>query len=275
MGNINYNRIAWNEYTGLQTLSTAATYAGITTTNPITQLKAAFARQATIDTIADDLAQNLLTITDHDKWIDDAITKVQRAQAADALNKAFSQRWDSIRRRATLEEQARVIKQIAPTFEQHATNLKKAATQLPANEPLNLEAVIDHDATNAYKNATEALRSLALYASCFDALRTLHNIPSALNDVLPIIAITGTNPEIVDNLGATQNEPQLTVSRTVRKLAADLTNDIDQTLIEVARGTYNGVTLTTETNLTETALAAQRAFQRTKNPQASNVTIMR
>lgn len=275
MTTTHFNRETWNEYTGLQTLTTAAAHVGITITNPIAQLKQAFKEQTTVDQIANELTRDILTIEDHDTWIEQATQRIQRAKAFEELQEAFNRRWDVVRRQTVATQQQTTIDTITPQYEKIVVTLIKAAQQLPENDPLNLERIIEANASEAYKTTTTALTKLAAYVSCFDPLQTIHDIPRSLNEILPLITITGTTAEQVDSLGNTTNSHELDTTQTVRTLANDLEHNTDQTLINIARGNYPGITLTTQQPINTTAQAARTAFQRTRTNTQSSVRIMR
>src|SRR5699024_1449863 len=131
-------------------------------------------------------------------------------------------------------------------FEKDTQALIDAATHLDPDHPLDAEAAIARDAGVHLTTARGVLARLGVYASIHTHAGANTGAPSNLCKLLPILSL----PEIVQQevyrtvtesvTSANPNDIKGTL--TVRQLGRDAQHNIDDTIIGIARGDYEGVT---------------------------------
>jgi hypothetical protein len=119
----------------------------------------------------------------------------------------------------------------------------------------------------ALKQAQAALADVGVYAGMTITQR-LRGVPTVLAKVLrgvglPQCVVEAVTPSFYND-PPILNAPDLDETYTVRRLVRDLTREIDATLVAVARGDYEGVTLSLgdQAAQRERALNAARADSR-------------
>lgn len=222
-------------------------------------ITALLAAEPTADALARELAEGLVTGGDAERWVEDALARVQRAAAADALKRAVSRHAESTIRLHADRLTADATAAVAPAFARTVKALTRAAAKLPTRgHPLDVQAVVDVDATKEMKAAQQALAELAVFAG-LHGMNTAADLPPAVVRLLPVVAVPEVPVEPVNRL---TGQPVNTDAQrdTVRAFirAADR-EGADRALIGVARGEYPGVVL---------HLAADRAELRANTRRA-------
>ncbi|MGP9581420.1 hypothetical protein [Brachybacterium sp. AOP35-5H-19] len=209
----------------------------------------------------------------HEFW-DSAVDQVIRAQGADALKTALASALDVQERASGTRQTARALADLKPWAERQCKALTTAAKALPAGAAaLDPEAVLAADAGAALTTTRQALASLALVASIPDTAARHVGTLGYYSHVMALVDPGNPTEEVVNGLGTTINEGKLDNTLAVRKLALDAKANPDLALVDVARGTYPGVTLdpaTTPATITDRATRARTAFTRrtaTENEQ--------
>ena len=198
---------------------------------------------------ADDVALRLAYAayeTDNPKkLVNDAIKELQAAQAAEALKDAFlrAERTAANTTIRALVDQG--VEDAREAFEKDTQALVDAATHLDPDHPLDAEAALALDAGVHLTTARGVLARLGTYASIHTHAGANTGAPSNLCKLLPILSL----PEIVQQevyrtvtesvTSANPNDIQGTL--TVRQLGRDAQSNIDDTIIGIGRGDYEGV----------------------------------
>ena len=199
---------------------------------------------------ADDVALRLAYAayeTDTPKrLVADAIKELQAAQAAEALKDAFlrAERTAANTTIANLVTQG--VEDAREAFEKDIQALIEAATHLDPDQPLDAETAVQRDAGAHLTTARAILARLGVYASIHTHVGANTGAPSNLTKLLPILGL----PEIVQQevyrtvteSETSANPNDIKGTLTVRKLGRDAQSNIDDTIIGIARGDYEGVT---------------------------------
>ena len=199
---------------------------------------------------ADDVALRLAYAayeTDNPKkLVADAVKELQAAQAAEALKDAFlkAERTAANTTIRALVDQG--VEDARDGFEKDTRALIEAATHLDPDHPLDAEAAISLDAGVHLTTARGVLARLGTYASIHMHAGANTGAPSNLCRLLPILSL----PEIVQQevyrsvteSTRTANPNDIQGTLTVRQLGRDAQYGIDDAIIAIARGDYEGVT---------------------------------
>ena len=180
------------------------------------------------------------------KLVADAVKELQAAIAAEALKDAFLK---AERTAATTTIRALVdqgVQDAREAFEKDTRALTEAATHLDPDRPLDAEAAVARDAGVHLTTARGVLARLGTYASIHTHVGANTGAPSNLCKLLPILSL----PEIVQQevyrtvtesvTSANPNDIQGTL--TIRRLGRDAQHGIDDVIVGIARGDYEGVT---------------------------------
>lgn len=273
-----YNRYPTAEQTHLDTIVRTYNAAGLTPPTLAVGIRDRINTARTVHRVAAELADQALTATDPDAWYEDALDQLRTAQAAEALAKAFNLNYQDAVRRHVPALQAQAAEDLAPVFNKHAKALTAAAKKLPATAPLDMAANVEADTASEYKAARTALATFAALASIYKSTAP-GELPVALNKLLPVVHLPeATKEQVARSLGESVkvlNESQLAGTRAIRQLATDAAKDVDVTLINVARGNYNGVTLALATpqQIRERRNNATTAHQRESIAEGSRVYV--
>lgn len=201
----------------------------------------------------------------HEFWTN-AVDQVIRAQGADALKTALASALDVQERASGARQTARALADLAPYAKRQTAALIKAAKALPAGAAaLDPEAVLAADAGAALTTTRQALASLALVASIPDTAARHVGTLGYYSHVMALVDPGNPTEEVVNGLGKTLNTSKLDNANAIRKLALDAKANADLALVDVARGTYPGVTLdpaTTPADIADRATRALVAFTR-------------
>lgn len=210
----------------------------------------------------------LTTDQEPDEWYAGALDQIREAQAREALTAAFNRSYHDAVTRSLPTYLADAAADLTPAVEKTIKRLTTAAKQLPeGNLALDAEANLSNDSGSALQEARATLALLGQAASIYQV-----NAPGstsvALNTILPIIALPDATPEqIRSSFGedvTVLNKAQLAGTYTIRQLALDAKDDTDLALVDIARGKYEGVTLSLATpqGLRERRTTATTAHQR-------------
>ena len=204
--------------------------------------------------------------TDVTEFWDSAVDQVIRAQGADALKHALSSSLEAQERGSAGRQVARALQDLAPHAKRQSAALVKAAKALPAG-PLALdpEANLTADTGQQLTTARQALQALALHASIPDTAARYVGTLGYNAHVISLVDPGNPAEEVVNGLGTALNTSKLDNTLAIRKLAQDVKANPDLALVDVARGTYPGVTLdpaTTPADIADRATRALVAFTR-------------
>lgn len=201
----------------------------------------------------------------HEFW-DSAVDQVIRAQGADALKHALTSSLEAQERGSASRQVTRALQDLAPHAKRQSAALVKAAKALPAGAAaLDPEANLTADTGQQLTTARKALQALALHASIPDTAGRYVGTLGYYSHVISLVDPGNPTEEITNALGTSLNTSKLDNTLAVRKLAQDVKANPDLALVDVARGTYPGVTLapaTTPATITDRATRARTAFTR-------------
>lgn len=193
----------------------------------------------------------LTTTTDPDEWYADALDQIREAQARETLATAFNRNFNDAVTRCLPTYLADAVDDITPAVEKTIKRLTAAAKKLPqGKQALEAEANLTNDSGAALQEARTVLALLGQAASIYQ-VTTPGETPVALNALLPIISLpNATVEQIRSSYGedvTVLNKAALTATYTIRKLAIDAKDNTDLALVNIARGNYEGVTLSLAT----------------------------
>ena len=180
------------------------------------------------------------------KLVKDAVRELQEAQAREALKDAFLKAEATA---ATTTIRALVdqgVEDAREAFEKDVQALTEAAGHLDPDHPLDAEAAVARDAGVHLTTARGVLARLGTYASIHTHVGANTGAPANLCKLLPILGL----PEIVQQevyrsvteSTRTANPNDIKGTLTVRELGRDAQYGIDDAIIGIARGDYDGVT---------------------------------
>jgi len=185
------------------------------------------------------------------KLVNDAVKELQAAQAAEALKDAFLRAERTAANTTIGNLVAQGVNDARDGFEKDTRALIDAAAHLDPDHPLDAEAAIQRDAGAHLTTARGVLARLGTYASIHMHAGANTGAPSNLCKLLPILSL----PEIVQQevyrtvteSTRTANPNDVQGTLTVRELGRDAQHNIDDTIIGIARGDYEGVTFNLNT----------------------------
>ena len=179
------------------------------------------------------------------KLVADAIKELQAAQAAEALKDAFlkAERTAATTTIGALVDQG--VGDAREAFGKDVQALVEAAAHLDPDHPLDAEAAVARDAGVHLTTARGVLARLGTYASIHNHVGANTGAPANLCKLLPILSL----PEIVQQevyrtvteSTRTANPDDVQGTLTVRQLGRDAQSNIDDTIIGIGRGDYEGV----------------------------------
>lgn len=204
---------------------------------------------------ADDVAMRLAYAAyeakDPKKLVADAVKELQAAQAAEALKDAFlkAERTAASTTIGALVDQG--VNDAREAFDKDVQALVEAATHLDPDHPLDAEAAVARDAGVHLTTARGVLARLGTYASIHTHVGANTGATSNLTKLLPILGL----PEIVQQQvyravtesTRTANPGEIQGTLTVRELGRNAQHNLDDTIIGIARGNYEGVTFNLNT----------------------------
>ncbi|MFI7584853.1 hypothetical protein ACH9DO_13800 [Kocuria sp. M1N1S27] len=200
------------------------------------------------------------------KFAADALRRMSDALAADALRDAWNRHGSNATTVRLPQATDRAAADLAPSFAATREALRGAADALiPQGAPedtthglgagstprrptgqatlgpvsMDPEAAIARDAGAALTAARTELARLANFAGISAVSPLSNSAASALAQLVPVVAIEGAVMErcirsVGEGLTVT-NETQLSVTRAVRRLAADARADVDAAILGIAR----------------------------------------
>lgn len=265
-----FRREATNHVTQFQTIANAYTAVGATPPTRALEIRRLVndESQNVFQTAAALANEALLTDQEPMEWYAGAVEKVKEAQAREALAAAFNRSYQDAVARALPRYLEEAANDLTPHADRAVKQIVTAVKELPAGAAaLDPEAVIAKDAGGALNKTRASLSLLGTLASIYQP-GVPGEIPPVLNLLLPVVALPdAVKEQVARSYGESVkvlNEPKLTGTRAIRQLANDAKKDIDVALINVARGVYEGITLSfaTPQELTERRRNALTAYQR-------------
>ena len=185
------------------------------------------------------------------KLVADAVKELQAAQAAEALKDAFLRAERTAANTTIGNLVTQGVNDAREGFEKDTQALIEAAAHLDPDHPLDAETAVARDAGVHLTTARGVLARLGVYASIHTHAGANTGAPANLTHILPIISL----PEIVKeqvyrspaahDRTANPNDTQGTF--TVRRLGIDAQRNLDDTIIGIGRGDYEGVTFNLNT----------------------------
>lgn len=242
-----YTRATTAAHNQFTQIANAYTTAGLTPPSKGDEIRQHINTAPDVRTVAVNIARTALDTADPDTWHAQAIEQLQQAHAAQALRDAFNstytaelnRRLPGYLRTAATDLDAFAAKQFK--------DLENASKKLPeGTNALDANALLEADAGKAYTTVKQALTHLATLASMH---RTEHyeSVSQGLASILPLIELPNVVQEIkarsIGETAPTQNPEHLNNTKTVRRLNDEAKHNIDLTLVDIARGNYEGVTL--------------------------------
>lgn len=241
-----YNRTILIPSQQVAAIDTAYRMAGVTVPTRAVAVQEHVMNEPSAKDVAAEVAAEAINAPDADKFYEEALTRIQRAHAADALRAAFGQALSTATKTAMPDLLAQAAADLKPAFNKTAAAFSAAAKALPVSDPLNPDASIEADTTKELKTARASLTRLATYAGIYQQ-GTPGVVPPSLMAILPVVALPKCAVEIVASTPSVPapvlNESQLEGTRAVRKLGKDARQDIDAALIGVAAGRYPGISI--------------------------------
>ncbi|EYR63271.1 hypothetical protein N866_01795 [Actinotalea ferrariae CF5-4] len=262
----------------LQRIDAAYRLAGVPVPTRAVGIVDLIGAEPTADEVAASLAAEAITNPDPAAFYAEALERIARAQAGDALKAAFGKAMDGATREAMPDLLHRTATDLRPAFDKLAKTLTRAAKSLPAVNPLDVDAAVEGGHAAHLKAARDALTLLGTYAAIYVQDPPV-DIPAALVTLLPLVDLPETIVEALDGdrLGRVTVTPDATLSPTltVRRVAQDAAEDIDATLVGIARGDYDGVSLSlaTPAELRQRTARARDAY-RTRGASRDEVRVM-
>ena len=200
------------------------------------------------------------------KLVADAVKELQAAQAAEALKDAFlrAERTAATSTIRALVDQG--VEDAREAFDKDVQALIEAAGHLDPVNPLDAEAAVSLDAGVHLTTARGVLARLGTYASIHMHAGANTGAPSNLTQILPILGL----PEVVQQevyrtvtesvTSANPNDIKGTL--TIRQLGRDAQHGIDDVIIGIARGNYEGVEfrLGTQSEVSRNGSAMRTAY---------------
>lgn len=138
--------------------------------------------------VAGQLAVAAYNATDAEAYLEDALTRIARAQAADILRPVVGRAFEGVVRQSMRQTLAQAAADLAPAFTRTADKLGKAASKLDPAKPLDERNAIRDDTSKELKAARLALAELGIFAGMYDN-GAARSVPPALAKVLPVLAL--------------------------------------------------------------------------------------
>lgn len=276
-----FTRKPTNQHTQFQTIADTYKVFGIAVPTRALDIKALVNNEGqSVHSTAHRLALEALnTDQDPDEWYASALDQIKEAQAREALTGAFNRSYTDAVNRSLPKYLEDAANDIGPAVDKTIRRLTTAAKKLPAGAAaLDPESNINNDSGSALQEARAALALMGEAASIYQSTYS-GEIPVALNAILPIIELpAATVEQVKPSIGegvAVANRDQLATTYAIRKIAQDAKNDADLTLIDVARGAYDGVTLklATPKEHSDRRRTAARAHQRETVREGARVVV--
>ncbi|GAA4402905.1 hypothetical protein GCM10023168_13920 [Fodinibacter luteus] len=203
---------------------------------------AALAAEPTAAAVAASVA-DALDVADVAAWLEDALARIARAHAADALRLEVQRHRESVLGRNRGRIVAEAVAAVTPAFQTAAAALAKAAAALPHDAPLDAAAVVDLDVTRPWKAAQSALATMGALAS----VHTPKAGPTGIE--LPTLCTVVAVPEI-DGAQRVNRLTRAPIGETDPRRADVLALDrcaskegYDVALVRVARGDWPSLSL--------------------------------
>lgn len=250
-----YRPVPTNNMNHLKNINAAYQLAGLKTPTRGPAFRKVVDNIATPEEVVNQQIRDGLDTVTTDKQLQDwhkkAVAAVSDAIAAERLRKAFPNQYDAIQRARATDYATQAVEDLAKPFAQFIDEFSTAAKALPAgNLALDPEACIAHDAGAHLTTARDALAKLGVFAGLIITREVYGNHPKQLANLARIVHYPKATKEILEGLGrSTRNPSQLKGTFTIRQLDNDIhKRGIDLALVNIARGTYPGITFSLADN---------------------------
>ncbi|KAA9148573.1 hypothetical protein F6B41_02785 [Microbacterium lushaniae] len=248
-----------NHLNGLDNIHDGYVLAGLPVPTRVDFLSTRLAEEPTAYDVAVKYATQALDgDVDENTILTEAIAAITRAQAVEKFRDVYDHTITGLALERIDQMRDQAVKDLTPTFNKTVKQLTTVVGKLDDKKPLSPEVAFDQDTTAEYKQAVALLTTLAGYASIHITASTHGDVPHHIARLLPLISIGETTREIGQwqhGSFLSANQGALTpATGAVRALDRDASRDIDQTVVDIARGKYNGVSF----KLADTNELAQR-----------------
>lgn len=248
--------------------------ANITPPTIVDQLTDTFHNEPTpYETAIKFVHRSLSNSEDPEKLISEAITAIQRAHAVAEFKDLYERTSEGVALERIDEFREQAAKDLAAPFGKIVTRLKTAANKLDSKKPLDKETAFQDDTSAELKAATGALTLLSEFA-----LYPIHatNINPGMAQILPLVnipTVTSMEPYSrgVFNVQAAPRDEDSLSRNTIRTLARHAERDVDEAILSIARGKYDGITLSIPTPA-EYATRVQSAHNALNRAPANGTT---
>lgn len=178
-----------------------------------------------------------------EKLLEDALQAWQRAQAAESFRATYDRVVDALANERISELRDAALKVLDKPFKALTKRLAAAAEMLDANSPLDRDVAFQQDTSAQLKEAEAILTTLSHYRITSEP--TLIGSASAL---LPIVTIPDIEQEEItrSTMGDIFTTPADAASQQRNQVRAMLNaaeKDLDTTIINIARGQWEGISL--------------------------------
>lgn len=243
-------------------VNAARDLAGLPPVSVAEAVDAHLATEPTLDALLVTLADETASSDDLDvsAWTADALARVQRAQAADALRAGLRRHRERTMQKARPRVVMAAAQSVTPAFAETVARLKKAAAALPAGDaPLDTAAILANDSTRELKTATACLTELATFAG-IHAMKPYAEVPPAVGKALAVLDFPTVPRARFNRLNGQRIDDAPHAERdAVTRLVDDAQrHGLDAVLVNVARGQYAGVSLALAASPVELAANAAR-----------------
>lgn len=222
------------------------------------EVSAVLDAEATADTVALTIAVEAVDADDAAAFVDDAVARMTRAVAVDAVRRGLVTGNDRVLRQVGGRTRQVAVDRLAPVVAATLEALAGAARKLP-DEPLDLDAVVATDATKPWKAAQAALADLAAYRPVYD-LGDVGSLGPKLASILPFVEVAAVELEEVDRMSSRSLSAPSAERDGIRAFHRALDElGCDEGLVRAARGEYAGVSLAWADSSAEVTARAERA----------------
>lgn len=244
MSTTHFKRPSTTKLSVLSVIETTARRFGIESPAAVSEVDQALAAEPTVnDTLAAAVADSL-GAEDADKWLDQAVSKIARAQAVEALKSTMVGRREMLAAKRAPQAREDISEDVAKVATTAIKKLTTAAQKLPAGTlALDAEAVIAANAATERTDAIAALSDLGALSGIYETTAPPAGVSPHLGAALPVLDLPEVEVELTNGMSTAALNP-CPQRDALRQLSRDADKGgTDQVVIDVARGAYPGVTL--------------------------------
>lgn len=212
------------------------------------------------------VAREAIATDDPEKFLEEAIGRVQRAKAAEELHHALGRVIGAVELETAPERIDRTAEDLAPFLTRTVKALTQAAKKLDPTDPLSVDNAVRDDTTKELKTVQATLTTLARILETYPSQQD-HRVPHQIMRILPIITIPDVGPERYTP--AHGYSPIVTDEHTatrigLQRLVRTIDDNPDLAIIRIAEGHYPNITfqLANSTELAARIEAAANAHRR-------------